>query len=259
MSTIRESANGTPKVALKSAIRTEPSPRWVRVEFNGEMVVDSRRALYVWAGSPIVTYYFPWEDVRADLLTRANSGNDGRQYFDLTVGDRTAKAAAWSYPDPEVDMAPLGGYVTFRWNAMDHWYEEAEEIFLHPRDPYHRVDAVPGSRHIKIELDGRLLAETRRPVLLFETGLPTRYYIPQEDIHLEYLIPSPSSSVCPYKGTASYWNVKIEGREYEDTVWGYLDPIPECPKIKGLLSFYNEKVDITVDGELQERPHTPWS
>ena len=255
-----KSANGTPKVSTAApSVRVEPSQRWVRVEFNEEIVADSKAPILVWSGGHMVTYYFPEEDVRQELLTASRRGGDGKQYFDLQVGDRTAESAAWSYPDLESDQAALLGYITFKWNKMDHWYEEEEEIFVHPRDPYHRVDAIPSSRHIRVEVDGVTVADTKRPVLLFETGLPVRYYIPQEDIRMDLLEPSRAVTHCPYKGAASYWSVRIGDEVRRNIVWGYLDPIEEIPKIRGLLSFFNEKLDIYIDGELEKRPETLWS
>ncbi len=140
---------------------------------------------------------------------------------------------------------------------MDAWYEEEEEVFVHPRDPYHRVDTVSSSRHIQVVVDGEIVAETRRAHLLFETGLPTRYYISQEDVRMSLL--TPTQTQCPYKGVSSYWSVHVNGSVHEDIVWGYPNPIPEIPKIKGLVSFYNEKLDIYVDGVLEEKPRTVWS
>ncbi len=254
-----KSANGTPKAkSNRQPIRVEPSRRWVRVEFNGQIVADSKRPILAWPEGHMVTYYFPMDDVRRELLTEARQGSDGKQYYDLRVDDQVAEAAAWSYPDPEPDKAALEGYFTFKWNKMDHWYEEEEEIFGHPRDPYHRVDPVQSSRHIEVVVDGVTVAETQRPVLLFETGLPTRYYFPQEDVRMDLLTPTRAVTYCPYKGVASYWTVAAGDETRRNIVWGYLDPLPEMPKIKGLLSFFNEKVDIYVDGELEERPQTPW-
>ncbi len=251
-----ESVNGRQgDTAPEPAERIEPSQRWVRVEFNEQIVADSKRPLLVGPGGHNITYYFPWEDVQRAALKAGRQGSSGKQYYDLQVGDKTAEAAAWSYPQ----AAELSDYVTFRWNKMDHWYEEEEEIFVHPRDPYHRVDAIPSSRHVEVFVDGVKVADTRRPVLVFETGLPVRYYIPQEDIHMELLEPTRATSRCPYKGLASYWSVAATGETRRNLVWGYMDPLPEMPKIKGLLSFYNEKVDIYVDGEREERPVTVWS
>jgi uncharacterized protein (DUF427 family) len=254
-----KSVNGTPEVSLAPSVRVEPSQRWVRVKFNDEFVADSKRAIYVWADGHMVTYYIPLEDVRTDLLQPSRQGSDGKQYYDLTVGDRTAPAVAWDYPNPSADQEPLRGYITLKWNKMDHWYEEEEEIFVHPRDPHHRVDTIPSSRHIRVEIDGVTVADTWRPYLLFETSMPVRYYIPQEDIRMELLEPSRANTLCPYKGAASYWSIKIGEQLYRNYVWGYLDPLEESPKIKGLLSFFNEKMQIYVDGELEQRPETLWS
>jgi uncharacterized protein (DUF427 family) len=238
------------------AERIEPSRRWVRVEFNDHFVADSKRPVLVWPREGhAVAYYFPWEDVDQEALTPGRQGSQGEQYYDLHVGDKKAESAAWSYPRAD----KLSGYVTFKWKAMDHWYEEEEEIFAHPRDPYHRVDAIPSSRHVEVFVDGIQVADTRRPVLVFETSLPVRYYIPQEDIRMRLLEPTRATSRCPYKGLASYWSVTAAGETRRNLVWGYMDPLPEMPRIKGLLSFYNEKVDIYVDGELEQRPETAWS
>jgi uncharacterized protein (DUF427 family) len=147
-------------------------------------------------------------------------------------------------------------------NEVDHWYEEDEEVFVHPRDPYHRVDILESSRHVKVRVNGEVVAQTDRPKLLFETGLPTRYYIPPEDVSQEALVESEKKTRCPYKGVASYWSVEAGGERVEDIVWYYPEPIPEAAKIKGLLAFFNEEVDLEVDLEVdceeKERPQTQW-
>ena len=238
----------------KSLERIVPSQRWVRAQFGGEYVVDSKRPMLVWEHDKYPTYFFPHEDVRMDLLEEAGKTNN-RAFWNLAVNGRQAKRAAYGFPNqPDLD-----GYLTLRWHMMDHWFEEEEEVFVHARDPFKRVDVMPSSRHVRVELDGVTVADTKRPSLLFETSLPTRYYIPAEDVDMTHLVPTESQTRCPYKGTASYWNVSIGEKLYEDLVWSYPDPIPECPKIKGLLCFFNEKVDLYVDGELQERPITFWS
>ena len=152
-------------------------------------------------------------------------------------------------------MAALNDHVAFEWDAIDHWFEEDDEVFVHPRSPYHRVDVLNSSRHVRVELDGVTVAETRRPRLLFETGLPTRYYIPPDDVRMDLLRPSEKHTQCPYKGTASYLSSETE----EDIAWFYPEPTPEQPRIAGLIAFFNERVDIEVDGEREERPHTQWS
>ena len=238
----------------------EPSARWVRVQFGGEFIADSRKALLVWeGGGSRIYYYFPREDVRQEFLVETGRVGKGRTSWHVQIGEKQADNAAWSYDEAPEGLAGIEGHIAFRWNKMDHWFEEEEEIFVHPRDPYKRIDTIPSSRNIRVEVAGVTVAETKRPYLLFETDLPTRYYIPAEDVKMGLLQPSDSHTRCPYKGVASYWSVKIGDKVFKDIVWSYPDPIPETPKIKNLLSFYNEKVDIFVDGVKEERPLTSWS
>ncbi|HXO89409.1 MAG TPA: DUF427 domain-containing protein, partial [Stellaceae bacterium] len=143
-------------------------------------------------------------------------------------------------------------YLAFYWDRVDHWIEEDEEIFGHARDPYARVDVRPSSRAVKVTFNGEAVAQTRRAMFLFETGHPTRYYIPQQDVRMELLTRSDRTTVCPYKGTASYWSLRVGNRLAEDAVWAYVDPLPDCPRVAGYLCFYPEKVDrIEVEGKPQ--------
>jgi uncharacterized protein (DUF427 family) len=217
--------------------------------------------LLAWEPKRLAVYWFPIADVRMDLLEATHPGETqaGTARWDLRVGERVAKNAAWSYPDPAGPRAALKDHIAFFWNEMDAWFEEDDEVFVHPRDPYHRVDVLHSSRQVRVEVEGEVVAETTRPRLLFETGLPTRYYIPKLDVRMDLLEPTAGSTSCPYKGRASYWSLHIGDKELKDLVWGYPAPIAECPKIENLLCFYNEKVDIYVDGELQSRPTTRWS
>lgn len=249
--------SGTDLLTAQTVV--EPSPRWVRVESNDEIIADSKRVLLMRESSRRLGYWFPEDDVRLEYLKPSRLGSDGRQYYDVRVRDVIAESAAWSYRIPPPGKEDITGYFTFRWKQMDHWYEEEEEVFVHPRDPYHRVDTLPSSRHIQVKVAGVVIAESNRPFLLFETGLPTRYYIPREDVHMEYLERTSAETVCPYKGIASYWSVNAGGQNLRNLAWGYMDPIAESPKIRGLVCFFNERVDIYVDGDLQERPITPWS
>jgi uncharacterized protein (DUF427 family) len=137
---------------------------------------------------------------------------------------------------------------------MSEWFEEDEIVYTHPRDPYTRVDILPSSRHLRVEVDGIVVAETRQPRLLFETGLPTRYYVPLADVRMHLLRPSSSRSHCPYKGSAEYWSLETPAVTLPDLAWTYRTPLPEANRIAGLVSFYNERVDSYVDGMLQERP-----
>lgn len=148
----------------------------------------------------------------------------------------------------------------FTGTRVDHWFEEDEEIFVHPRDPHKRIDTIPSSRSVKVMLGGEAVAETTRAHFLFETGLPTRYYIPAEDVRMDLLSRSDTQTRCPYKGISSYWTANVGGQKFEDIVWSYPDPVPECPKLKGLLCFFNEQADaIFVDGKEIAKPVTKWT
>ncbi|HET6445358.1 MAG TPA: DUF427 domain-containing protein [candidate division Zixibacteria bacterium] len=249
--------SGTEILAVHTII--EPSARWVRVQFNGEFIGNSKETLLRRESGGRLAYYFPRADVNVEHLNPRRLGSDGRQYFDVQVGDRIVEDGAWTYMDPPCNLANLRGFYGFQWNKMDHWFEEEEEIFAHPRDPYHRVDILRSTRHFRVELDGIILAETKNPTILFETSLPPRFYIPMVDVQMGVLEKTSSETTCPYKGVASYWSLSVAGTIYRNMVWAYQEPFPESKKIKGLLCFFNEKVDLFVDGELQERPETPWS
>lgn len=245
-------------------IHLEECPKRVRVLFGGATVADSKRVLLMREARHLPVYYFPIDDVRMDLLvstertTRCPYKGEA-SYWTVKVGEREAENAVWAYREPLPERAAIRGYLAFYWDRMDAWYEEDDEVFVHPRDPHHRVDVLNSSRHVKVVVDGQVVAETTRPRLLFETGLPTRYYIPKLDVRMDLLEPTDRVTACPYKGRASYWSLKLGDRVVENLVWSYPNPIPECPKIENLLSFFNEKVDVYVDGELQPRPKTNWS
>jgi uncharacterized protein (DUF427 family) len=246
-------------------ITFERSPRRVRVSFAGETIADSTNAHLLFETRHLPVYYFPREDVRMDLLAPTAHASTcpykgDCSYWTVKVGERVAENAVWSYLDPFEEVAPIKGYLAFYWNKMEHWYEEDEEVFVHPRDPYKRVDVLESSRHVQVILGGVPVADSRRARFLFETRLPTRYYLPRADVREDLLKPSAKVTRCPYKGEARYYSVKIGDQLFEDIVWYYPDPILECPKIRDLLCFYNEHVDeIRVDGVPEPRPVTPWS
>jgi uncharacterized protein (DUF427 family) len=248
----------------RGVIYFEDSPRRIRARFGGETIVDSRHAKLLHEQNHLPIYYFPEADVRMDLLeptdhsTRCPFKGQAR-YWSVRVGDRVAENAAWGYPEPIEDAPPLDGYVALYWNKMDEWLEEDEPAIVHPRDPYHRIDILETSRHVKVSVEGELIAETSRSKVLFETGLPPRWYIPHEDVDSDLLVESEHTTGCAYKGFASYWSVRAGGVEEDDLVWTYLEPRPEAEPIAGMLAFFNERVDLEIDGELQERPQTPWS
>jgi uncharacterized protein (DUF427 family) len=199
-----------------------PTFRWIRAIRGGETIVDTLHALLVWEpGKKVPIYAFPRQDVAPE------AGAEMRDFDDLD----------------------LDGYVTLSWDAAEHWYEEDEEVFVHPRDPFVSVDALKSSRHVRVERDGRLLAESREPVLVFETGLPTRYYLPERDVDASLLSDSDLQTGCPYKGFASYHDVTIDGRRHPGLFWYYEAPFDEVSEIKGRLAPYSERVDLIVDGK----------
>jgi uncharacterized protein (DUF427 family) len=245
--------------------RWEDSRRRVRVVFGGITVADSTRVMLLHEFGRLPVFYFPLEDVRLDLMEetsrRSYSPLKGEaSYWAIRVGDRVAEDAAWSYLSPLPDGPPIKGYLAFYWHLMDAWYEEDEQVIAHARDPYKRVDILPSSRHVRVVLAGVTIVDSRRPRLLIETGLPTRYYLPEQDVRIDLLEPTGTTTQCPYKGQASYWSATIGERVFKDIVWSYRDPLPACSPISSLLCFFNERVDaIYVDDERQAVPSTPWS
>lgn len=241
----------------------EPSPRWVRVRAGDLEVAGSRRALLlVWYGPGMLpTYCLPPDDVRTDLLRPSAGSAEGgfRLDHDVHTGDGFLERAAQQFRDPPPPLQALDGHWSFAWDAGLSWFEEAMEVHVHARDPSKRVDAVPSERHVVVELDGDVIADSTRPHALFETTLPTRWYLPPEDVRRDLLVPSDTVTRCPYKGTATYWSVRVGDVVHDDVAWTYREPIAECPRIAGLVAFFNEQVDLVVDGVRQERPQSPWS
>ncbi|MFB6241028.1 MAG: DUF427 domain-containing protein, partial [Gemmatimonadota bacterium] len=167
----------------------EPTPRRIRVRFGGEVVADSRNARLLHERGELPVYFFPREDVReTTLLEGSETGRDPRKgpvrFETVRAGGEIAERAARSYPE-----TPAGCLVTFRWDSMDAWYEEDEQVYVHARDPYTRIDALESSRHVEVRVGGVTVAESGRPVLLFETGLPVRYYLPKVDVDLGHMTP----------------------------------------------------------------------
>ena len=238
----------------------EATPRRIRVRLGGEVVADSARAqlLIQYGPAGLPTYYLPQEDVVAGALVDEVAHPDGRRTWTVRAGRKRAEAAAWTHHDPTGDMAPLDGHVTFSWRQLE-WYEEDERVVMHARDPHKRVDTLRSSRRVEVYAHGERVAHSVRPLLLFETWLPTRYYLPFEDVRTELLEASDTVTVCPYKGRARYWSVRVGESFVRDAAWSYPDPIPENPKIRDLICFFNERVDLVVDGEPLTRPASPWS
>jgi uncharacterized protein (DUF427 family) len=243
------------------SVRVEQGPKRVRVYLEGEVVADTTRPFLVWEWPYYPTYYIPAADMHAKLVatgkTEHSPSRGEGQVYDVKVGAATAPAAALAYPDSPLEA--LRDLVRLDWNSMTEWFEEDEPVYVHPRDPYSRVDILASSRHVRVEIDGVPVADSRQPRILFETGLPPRYYLPLTDVRMDLLRPTDTQTRCPYKGTASYWSVDTGQAVHTDVVWIYRTPLPESQKIAGLACFYNEKVDIILDGERQERPRTHFS
>jgi uncharacterized protein (DUF427 family) len=234
----------------RGRVRAEQAHKRVRALLGGHIVVDSTRPALVWEGPHFPVYYFPREDVRAELVAsgrvvRSPSRGDAHRYHVDVPGMRAEEAAAIH---PDSPMPELRGLVRLDWAAMDTWLEEDEIVYGHARNPYHRVDALASSRHVRVEVDGVTVADSTRPVVLFETGIRPRFYLPLTDVRTELLRPTDSLTHCPYKGDAGYYSVEVDGKVQKDVVWTYRHPLPESIRIAGLVCFYDEKVDVYVDG-----------
>ncbi|WP_431038413.1 DUF427 domain-containing protein [Streptomyces sp. P6-2-1] len=238
-----------------TSLSWEPSERWVRGVRGSVTVVDSKHPVLVRDPDKYAPLYaFPKEDVRTDLLKPGAAPPDGatdpgKQFYDLHIDGVVVPHAAWSYPESELEE-----HIAFDWflrdGVLDHWYEEDEEIFVTPRDPQHRVDALRSSRDVVVRIDGTVVAESNRPVVLFETGHATCFYLPPEDVRMELFTPTDSRTGCPYKGFASYWTFNPEGggEPRTDVAWSYEDPTGESAAIKGYLCFYTTVAEYIVDG-----------
>ena len=241
---------------------TMPSPKRLRVKVGELIVADSAEALVLQESDHLPVYYFPIKDVDESFLmpstTRTECPYKGvASHYSLNTGVTLVQDAGWRYLEPFKGCPPIADYMGFYWSKMDHWYEEDEEIFVHARDPFRRVDCLPSSRRVQVFVDGEMVADSKKGVFLFETGHPTRYYLPIADTHLELLSPSRYISRCPYKGIASYYHLTVNGKHHENFVWYYPEPVHEAARIKGLVCFYNELVDrILVDGVEQPKPET---
>lgn len=250
-----------PQMAAQAG-RVEPAPRRVRGYLDGALVFDTIAARYVWEWANYPQYYIPLEDVDRSLLVdeaheqQLRFGRSRRHGLRTPGQDRPGSVRVFG----EDALTGVAGTARFDWAALDAWYEEDEQVFVHPRNPYVRVDAVRSRRQVRVEVAGTVLAESDRPVLVFETGLPTRYYLDRADVRLDRLTPSDTRTACPYKGvTTDYWSMPTDGvvaDAHRDLAWSYQFPTAALLPIAGLVAFYDEKVDVVVDGVAQTRPRT---
>jgi uncharacterized protein (DUF427 family) len=249
------------------SLRYQPTEKHLRIDLNGEPVADTIDGLLVWEPRRVVpTYAVPQADVTARLESAGRVDGLAElpilvptnpfaahsctgEMFDVVVGGQRCSSAAFRPDDPD-----LAGYLTFDFSAFS-WHEEDEPIVSHPHDPFKRIDILASSRHVRFESDGRLLAESSRPLLLFETLLPTRFYLPRADVAVD-LEPSETVSYCAYKGRASYFSVPGGPA---DIAWTYHQPLREAEPVRDLVTFFNERVDVIVDGQHRHRPVTPFS
>lgn len=254
-------------------LRFEPVTRRIRCLVDDETVADTTDAMLVWEPRRIVPVYaLPPDDIHADLVPFTSAASpdldalppvlgpenfgihtcDG-EALSLLVGGRELAGVAFRPDDPE-----LGGRITLDWPAFD-WIEEEQPVIAHPHDPFGRIDVLSASRHVVVSLDGVTLADSRRPVGVFETHLPPRWYLPREDVRMDLLTPSETTSVCAYKGHASYFSLASGSPPGRDIAWTYTDPLHEVAAVKDRVCFFAERTDLDLDGERTSRPVTPWS
>jgi uncharacterized protein (DUF427 family) len=248
----------------------EPAPRRVRGFLGNQLIFDTTSARYVWEIPYYPQYYIPLADIDSSFLVDENAEQSTRRgtarRHGLSAGGMERRSAVRVYGTDAIDG--VAGTAHFDWAALDAWYEEDEQVFVHPRSPYSRVDALRSHRSVRVSLDGVILAGTVSPVMVFETGLPTRYYIDRTDVDFTHLVPSETRTACPYKGiTSAYWSVTLDPgagggtvrREHQDLAWAYDFPTRQLLPIAGMVAFYNEKLDIEVDGRPLPRPRTHFS
>jgi uncharacterized protein (DUF427 family) len=238
----------------RGRVRVETGAKRVRAYLGGELVADTLRPLLVWEVPYYPVYYVPVEDVRAELAPTAevahSTSRGDAQVYDVVTARGVATGAARRYADSPIEQ--LRGAVRLEWGAMDEWLEEDEPVYTHPRSPYTRIDVLASSRRVRVELAGEVVAESGAPRILFETGLPPRFYLPLPHVRTELLRPSTTTTHCPYKGTAEYFSVELNGTRYEDLLWIYRSPLPESQKIAGLVCFYPDRTTLVVDGVPQQ-------
>lgn len=242
-------AGGRFDFALPERVRYwEPWPRRMRALLAGETVLDSRRGVLLHETDAFPTFYYPLDDMRGDLLAPDPSDPGRRPTWSVTVGQRVAARAVVGPPVVDGGTELLPGLVALEYDAMDRWFEEDDPIYAHPRDPYHRVDVRAASRHVLVSCDGEVVAESRRPKLLFETSNPVRYYVPFADVRPGVLELSTTVSECPYKGDGQHWHLRIGATTIDDVAWSLPHPLPEGLAAAEHVCFYPSKVEVTVDG-----------
>ncbi len=234
----------------------------MRAYLAGELVADTITPWLVWEVPYYPTYYFPLDDVRAELLDEGEAPSHSPSRGDADVRSVVVDAGRAAGAALVYDRSPIEeirGTVRLQWDEMEAWFEEDEEVYTHPRDPHTRVDILASTRRVEVQVDGVTIADSTSPRMLFETGLPVRYYLPRTDVRMDLLQLTDTVTHCPYKGRAQTWSVTIAEKVHPDFAWGYPAPLAESQKIAGLIAFYNEHVDTIIDGVRQERPNTKFA
>lgn len=262
-----------------SELRIHPVDKWVKASIGDTTVVSSKRTRVVWEPRRVVpSYAVPVADVAGELVpftgdtgtaSPVRMGNGPAvlapdtpftvhtcpgESLTIRTGSGDLAAAAFAPEDPDME-----GYVVLDWDSFGEWHEEDELVIGHPHDPFDRIDCLRSRRHVVVSIDGQQLADTTHATLLFETPLPLRYYLPRSDVRMDLLAPSHQRSVCAYKGMASYWSAKLGDTVLEDIAWSYEQPLHDALPVRGMISFFTERVDLAVDGEAVPHPVTPWS
>lgn len=240
--------------APKHVLYFDPSPKKIRAVVGGATIVETTDAKLLHETGQLPVYYLPLADVRDGVLEATDHHTHcpfkgEASYYSITTGGDERENAAWSYPEPTAGCPPLAGHVAFYWDAVDEWWEEAERVYVHARDPYHRIDVIDTDRHVVVRIGGEVIADSGRATMLFETGLPPRFYVPEIDVDRRWLVPSDTRTECPYKGkTSRYYSISAGGQTVADAVWVYDQPLDAVRKIAGKLAFYDERVELTAEG-----------
>ena len=232
----------------------EDLPKRVRAELGGETVADSRRVKALFETGRMMVFYFPRDDVAMDNMEpterKTHCPLKGEaSYWTVRAGGCEADNAAWSYEQPVAAAQFLAGMIAFDYDAMDAWYQELDRVFAHPRDPYHRYDIHETDQHLTVWLEDTCIAQSGGALVLFETGLPPRFYLPPGAVRTELLTRSEKLTECPYKGEARHWHVEVDGKRVENAAWSYPRPFGEAGRIRDYLSFYPAKLRVEVDDQ----------
>ena len=238
----------------RHVLYAEPAGRRMRVELAGAVVAHSERVTLLHETARYPVAYFPPADLDAGLVRPSSHRTQHPQlgetsWWSVEIGGQRFDDVAWSHPRPPRPARLMARLVAFVWDAMDAFYEEDEPILGHAADPYHRVDVRSSRRQLTVRLGGVLVAGTRAPLAVFETGFAPRWYAPSRDVAAGVLHDDPLRTLCPYKGVARHFDVVADGRRAAAAAWSYPEALPESARLAGYVSFDPEQLEVTLDGE----------